>query len=119
MGDQNVDPRQAKAELVADPNGATAVDPVYYVKITFAPGTVVPPRQSIAVDLKVYKKDGSAYFQENDFSRREYHWQTEWDHITLYKDGKQVWGIDPYQYQAQEKHKLEEKEKKLAEKLKK
>ena len=119
IGDKNVDSRQAKAELVADPNGAKEIDPIYYVKVTLAPGTIVTPRESVAVGLRIYKKDGSTYFQENDFSRREYHWQTEWDRVTLYKDGHQVWGIDPYQHEAKEKQKLEERQKKLAEKQKK
>ncbi len=112
VGDQQFPAEKVKAELVADPQGATAVDPIYYIKVTFASGVVVPPREDIAVKLRVYKKDGTTYFQDNDYSRREYHWYTEWDRIGIYKDGKQIWGKDPYQFKAEEKQKEEEREKK-------
>lgn len=111
VGQQQIGKEKVKAEIVADPQGATAVDPIYYVKLTFANGTIVPPRDSIAVKVRVFKKDGTTYFQDNDYSRREYHWYTEWDRIGIYQDGKQIWGMDPYQFKAAENQKELEREK--------
>ena len=99
---------KVKAEIVKDTSVQTATDQQYYVKLTFAPGTVVPPKVAEGVKLIIERKDGGTYYQANDFSRREYHWPTEWDHITIYKDGKLVWGTDPQTYQAQERQKLED-----------
>ncbi len=110
IGNKQFDKNKVHAELVADPQGATAVDPIYYVKITFDKGVVVPPRDFIGVKVRVYKKDGTTYFQDNDYSRREYHWYTDWKRIGIYQNGKQIWGIDPYQYKAQEKQKEEERD---------
>ncbi|MBI2955254.1 MAG: cellulase family glycosylhydrolase [Chloroflexi bacterium] len=107
---QQIDGSKVKAELVADPQGAASVDPIYYVKITFDKGVIVPPRDSLAVKVRVSKKDGTTYFQDNDYSRREYHWYTEWDQVAIYRDGNMIWGMDPYQFKALAKQKEMQRE---------
>lgn len=117
MGQQNVDRSKIKAEIVAEPRWATDIDPMYYVKVTFGSGVLVPGRESLAVGLRISKKDGTTYFQENDFSRREYHWYVEWDRMALYKNGEQIWGMDPFQFKAEEKRKEQEREQRAAAEL--
>lgn len=117
-GDRGIDARAVKAEIVADPNYQRDTDPVYYVKLTFAPGVIVPARGTVAVALQIHNKDYRAQYQPNDYSRREYHWQTEWDHIALYHNGQLVFGMEPQQYEQQEKQKQLDLENKLEQTLK-
>lgn len=108
-----------KAEIVKDPSDDSFIDPLYYVKVTFPKGLIVPPRQAVGVALRIWNKEGSTYYQENDYSRREYHWYTEWERVMLYKDGQPVWGVDPQTYKVQQKQKQDDLLAKIAKKIQK
>ncbi len=114
--DKPLDTSKVKAELVRDPAADSGDGDVYYVRLTFASGLLVPARDTIGIELSISRGDGGTYFQDNDYSHREYHWQTQWDRIAGYREGKLFWGMEPQTYMAKEKAKLEERERKLAEK---
>ena len=89
-----------KAEVVSDTGVTFGGNPLYYIKITFAPGTSAPKRDCVGFGLQVQKKDGSQYYQPSHYSYRDYHWPSEWERIGLYRDGKLVWGMEPQTYEA-------------------
>jgi len=108
-GAKDVPKDKIRTEVVADPNGR-GVDPLYYVRITFADGLSVPARAALGVRLRITNKAGGLYFQEGSYSYRQYHWPTEWDHVGIYQGGKLVWGIEPQVWDAQQQQKLAEKQ---------
>ncbi|MBI2942117.1 MAG: glycoside hydrolase family 5 protein [Chloroflexi bacterium] len=99
--------QQARAVLVREAQLDQGTDPVYSIRITFASGTSVPPRDSLAVKLVVRRKDGNPFYQENDYSYREYHWQTEWERVALYRGDQVIWGKEPQTYYAEQRAKEE------------
>jgi endoglucanase len=101
-GAKEVSKEKVKAEVVVDQRGR-GIDPLYYVKVTFADGMSVPARSALGVRLKIANKSGAMFFQEASYSYRQYHWPTEWDQIGILKDGKLVWGIDPNDFDAQQR----------------
>lgn len=97
---QVLSPGQVRAEVVADPGVRYLGNPVLYVRMTFAPGTVAPSRNCVGFGLRVQQKNGGQYFQPSHYSYRDYHWPSAWKRIGLYRDGKLVWGIEPQTYEA-------------------
>jgi hypothetical protein len=97
-----------RTEVVADPKGR-GVDPLYYVRVTFADGLSVPERAVLGVRLNISNKAGTLYFQEGSYSYRQYHWPTEWEKVGVYQGGKLVWGIEPRDWDALQQQKLAEK----------
>ena len=83
------------------------VEPFNREPATFGNGVTVPMRDALGVKLNIRSKDGAAYFQEAGYSYRQYHWQTEWDRIGLYKGGQLIWGIEPSAWFTKEKAKQE------------
>jgi hypothetical protein len=73
----------------------------HYLRLQFTPGagSVEPYHTSGEVLLRFYRSDWSNYAQSNDYSfrgRTEPADQLlEWDRVTLYLDGKLVWGHEP------------------------
>ena len=114
--DKQLDTSKVRAELVRDEANDRGEGDVYYVRLTFAPGTMAPARDTLGIELAISRGDGGTYFQDNDYSHREYHWQTQWDRIAGYRNGKLFWGKEPQTFYAEEKAKMEERERKLAEK---
>lgn len=101
--------------LVRDEVSDSGQGPVYYVEITFAAGARVPARETLGIEIAVSREDGGTYFQGNDYSRREYHWQTAWERIGMYRDGELIWGLEPRTYLAREREKELERERRLEE----
>ncbi len=69
----------------------------FYLRITFGKGsgTIQPYSPSGPILMRFHKSDWSNYVQSNDYSFGPITESQEWDHITLYLDGKLVWGIEP------------------------
>jgi endoglucanase len=95
-----------------------SVDTIYYVSITFKKGTIIGPRLDAGFALDITQKDGQAYDQEGHYSYRDYHWPAEWKKVTVYQNGKQIWGQEPDQYLSIEKQKRLDKEAAVAAKHK-
>lgn len=108
-----IEPSSVKTEVLPYA-GKETVDTIYYVKMTFAKGTIVPPRLQSGFRLNITQADGQAYYQEGHYSYRDYHWPAEWERIGIYRGDQQIWGMDPDQYAVQEKEKKLEKEAKVA-----
>ena len=89
-----------KAEIVADTGFSYGGNPLYYVRVTFAPGIRAPERDCVGFGLQIQKKDGSQYFQPSHYSYRDYHWPSAWERVGVYRDGKLVWGMEPQTYEA-------------------
>lgn len=111
-GAKDVPKEKVKTEVVVDPEGR-GVDPLFYVRVTFAEGLSVPKRAALGVRLRIENKSGAPYFQESSYSYRRYHWPVEWDRVGIFKGGKQVWGVEPNVWDAQQKQKLAEKQNKV------
>jgi endoglucanase len=110
----NLPTDKVKAEIVRDTSVDKTTDALFYVKLTFAPGTVVPERTAQGVKLTIERKDGGLYYQANDYSYRNYHWPTEWERIGVYRSGQIIWGTDPVTFDAQQRQQKAEAEQKLA-----
>ncbi|HEX5414966.1 MAG TPA: glycoside hydrolase family 5 protein, partial [Chloroflexota bacterium] len=93
---------QVNAEIVAPPGLMYEGNPLWYVKVTFAPGVTAPARDSIGFGLQIARKDQGQYFQPSHYSYRDYHWPSEWKRLTMYVDDKLVWGEDPMTYEETE-----------------
>ncbi|MGH2461035.1 MAG: glycoside hydrolase family 5 protein, partial [Chloroflexota bacterium] len=89
-----------KAEVVADTGVTYGGNPLFHVKVTFAPGVSAAKRDCVGFGLQVQKKDGSQYYQPSHYSYRDYHYPSEWERVGLYRDGKLVWGTEPQTYEA-------------------
>ncbi|MBI4493833.1 MAG: cellulase family glycosylhydrolase [Chloroflexi bacterium] len=68
-----------------------------YVKLTFtdAAGALQPYTAGGDILVRVHKSDWSPYRQSNDFSFKPDGELGDWDHVTLYRDGERVWGVEP------------------------
>ncbi|HEY8477244.1 MAG TPA: cellulase family glycosylhydrolase, partial [Chloroflexota bacterium] len=108
-----VDPRQVRVEVGVEPYEIVPRQPLYFVKLTFAPDLQVPQHATLGVRLRVEARDGATLFQENDYSRRKYHWPTAWERIGLYRGGALVWGEDPQSF----KERMEAKRASLEDRL--
>lgn len=95
-------PDKVRARVVADTGVTFAGNPVMFIALTFAPGTIAETRNSVGFGLHVQKKDGTRYFQPSHYSYRDYHWPSEWERVGIYQDGKLVWGVEPQTYEAQQ-----------------
>jgi len=82
-----------RAELVPTSQGGQN----YYLRVTFQPdaGTVSAYGSSGEILLRFHKSDWSTYDQTNDYSFGGSSTPQPWDRITLYRDGKLVWGNEP------------------------
>jgi endoglucanase len=87
-----------KTDIVSDGTLNFAGNPLWHVRVSFAPGTVAPVRDSIGFGLTIKRNDGGQFFQPSHYSYRDYHWPSEWNRIGLYQDGKLVWGVEPKTY---------------------
>jgi endoglucanase len=69
----------------------------FYLRITFGSGagSIAPYSSSAPVLLRFHKSDWSDYTQSNDYSFGPVTESREWDRITLYVDGRLVWGREP------------------------
>lgn len=75
-----------------------AVDADYYLEIAFTSGagSLAPGTSSDEIQTRVNKVDWSAYDETNDHSYSGSHsGYAAWDHVTLYRNGQLVWGIEP------------------------
>jgi hypothetical protein len=109
IGDKDFGADKVKAEIHREDNPGQSLTPMLYVKLTFGNGVTVPQRDAIGVKLNISNKSGATFFQESGYSYRQYHWQTEWNRIALYKEGKLIWGKEPNRYYDEEKQKQEKK----------
>ncbi len=91
----------ATAEIVAPPRATFGGNPLWYIRVTFAPGTSAPKRDCVGFGLEIRRTEGQ-YFQPSHYSYRDYHWPSEWKRIGLYRAGKLVWGVEPETYEATE-----------------
>ncbi len=69
-----------------------------YVEIAFAPdaGMVPPGGAGGEIQTRIHKSNWSKYAEANDYSYQEPSGQYRaWDHITLYRNGQLIWGIEP------------------------
>jgi hypothetical protein len=69
-----------------------------YVEIAFAPdaGTLSAGGASGEIQTRIHKSNWSKYAESNDYSYQEPSGQYRaWDHITLYRNGQLIWGIEP------------------------
>jgi endoglucanase len=89
-----------RAELVADSGQAYGGNPLWYIRVTFAPGAIAAKRDAAGFGLEIQRKDGGQFFQPSHYSYRDYHWPSEWKRVGLYRDGKLVWGEDPQVYES-------------------
>ncbi|HLG52071.1 MAG TPA: glycoside hydrolase family 5 protein [Chloroflexota bacterium] len=99
---QVLGPDRVRAEIASEPGLTYLGNPVLYVRITFAPGTLAPRRDSVGFGLRVRKKQGGQYFQPSHYSYRDYHWPSEWNRVGIYRDGQLIWGIDPRTFEETE-----------------
>jgi hypothetical protein len=69
----------------------------FYVSITFdrKAGALQPYTASGEIIMRVHKADWSDFDQSDDFSHGSISHFQEWDRITVYLDGKRVWGLEP------------------------
>ncbi|HLF25876.1 MAG TPA: S8 family serine peptidase [Anaerolineae bacterium] len=69
----------------------------YYLEVGFTPGAgnLAPGGQSGDIVLRVNKTDWSSYTELNDFSYDPRTSYARWDHVTLYRNGALIWGIEP------------------------
>lgn len=88
MGQQNV-----KAELVPTTQGGQD----HYLRLTFGQGSGVLEPYSLSGEIlvRVRKSDWSTFVQSSDYSFGGSPTAQPWDRITLYQDGKLVWGAEP------------------------
>ena len=100
-----------KAEIVTNSNESFGGNPLWFVRLTFAPGTTAPKRDAAGFGLQVKRQDSGKFFQPSHYSYRDYHWPSEWKRVGIYADGKLVWGVEPKTYIATE----EAKQRKIAE----
>lgn len=91
-------PDQLKLEVVEERGMTYSGNPVFCLKVTFAPGVSVPPRDCVGFGVRIQKQDGQ-YYQPSHYSYRDYHWPSEWERVGLYQDGKLVWGMEPQTYE--------------------
>ncbi|MCX6023389.1 MAG: cellulase family glycosylhydrolase, partial [Chloroflexi bacterium] len=73
-----------------------------YLRLRFGAkaGAVPPYRTSGAVQVRLHRSDWTPYDQSNDYSFRSADappsgQMQPWDRVTLYRDGRLVWGIEP------------------------
>ncbi|MBI4909628.1 MAG: glycoside hydrolase family 9 protein [Acidobacteria bacterium] len=69
----------------------------YYLELTFSSeNAVAPGGDGGEVQLRFAQDDWSSFDQSDDYSfdasKRTY---TEWDHMTIYRNGLPVWGVPP------------------------
>jgi cellulose 1,4-beta-cellobiosidase len=63
---------------------------------TSAAGTIPARGSSGEVHIRIHKADWSDYNETNDYSyNAAYKKYTDWNKVTLYKDGVLAWGIEP------------------------
>lgn len=86
-----IGPGHVRPELVPAAMGGQD----YFVRLTFDGGTIPPYGNSGEVLVRIYRSDGEAYDQSNDYSYSPGQEYREWDRIALYLDGRLVWGSEP------------------------
>ncbi|GCE47168.1 GH18 family chitinase [Thermosporothrix hazakensis] len=67
-----------------------------YVELGFSSGTVNANSNTGEIQLRIYKSDWSTFTQSNDYSYDASKTAfVDWDHVTLYRNGQLVWGVEP------------------------
>lgn len=83
-------------KLVKLDSSVTGAD--YYLEVTFKPaaGQVEAGGNGSYIQTRINKNDWSNYNESNDYSFDGTKTSmTDWDHVTLYRNGKLVWGVEP------------------------
>ena len=60
-----------------------------------AAGSIKPYTSSGDIAVRLHRSDWSAYDQSGNFSYRSNTNLADWDHVTLYRAGALVWGVEP------------------------
>jgi aryl-phospho-beta-D-glucosidase BglC (GH1 family) len=69
-----------------------------FLEVSFAPaaGSLAAGANTAEIQIRIHKDDFSNYTQTNDYSfdatKTAY---TDWDRVTLYRNGDLVWGVEP------------------------
>jgi hypothetical protein len=68
----------------------------YYLEVGFTAGNLAPGASTGQIQNRFNKNDWSMYTQTNDYSYDASKSQfADWSKVTLYLNGKLVWGIEP------------------------
>lgn len=80
-------------ELVALPTPVTGAD--HYLKITFTTDNSIFLRYTDVAELRLATYTNDPLVQSNDYSFNPSSTFIAWDHITVYRNGNLVWGVEP------------------------
>ncbi len=81
------------AELVTMDTPVAGAD--HYVKITFTTDDSIFLRLTDMAELKLANYTNDPIDQTNDYSYSDFAALTVWDHITIYKEGTLIYGVEP------------------------
>ncbi|NEU28887.1 cellulase family glycosylhydrolase [Paenibacillus polymyxa] len=87
---------KVKATFVTLPNPKSKADKYVEISFTDGAGTIQPGGETGEIQSRIHAANWSNFDETNDYSYRAT--QTafaDWDHGTVYQQGKLVWGIEP------------------------